>query len=246
MASILLLIFSESKRNKGEKLMILEMTRPVQGGLRQQRELDVVANHLANSNTTGFKRDILSFNETLHSLVTTDLSQGPITKTYNTFDLALKDEGFFKLETPQGIRYTRDGSFTRDNNGFLVNQSGFPVLSNGAPVQINGTDVQFSENGTIIIDGTQTGRLDLVTFENKRNLYKDGSNLFLYKGDERDETAPSRINLEQGAIELSNVKPVKEMASMVQVSRTYETYQKMMKTFDEVDGLAVSNVGLVS
>jgi flagellar basal-body rod protein FlgG len=226
--------------------MLLEMTRPVQGGLRQQRKLDVVSNHLANADTTGFKRDILSFDETLHSRITTDLSQGALKNTDNPFDMALKDEGFFKVDTPQGVRYTRDGSFTLDNQGFLVTQNGNPVLVDGAPVQIEGENIYAASDGTISVDGDEIGALDIVTFEDKRNLYKDGSNLYVYKGPEADEEAPLNISLQQGALELSNVKPVIEMASMIQVSRTYETMEKMLRTFDEVDGLAVNNVGVVA
>ncbi|MCB9481302.1 MAG: flagellar hook-basal body protein [Desulfobacteraceae bacterium] len=225
--------------------MLLEMTRPVQGGLRQQRKLDVVSNHLANADTAGFKRDILSFSETLHSIITTDLTQGPLKKTMNPLDLALKDEGFFKLETPQGPRYTRDGSFTLDSEGFIVNQSGFPVLMGGAPVQVDGDEIFVAENAMVSVDGEEIGQLDIVTFEDKLNLYKDGSNLYLYRGDEADEVVPQNISLEQGALELSNVSPVMEMTSMIQVSRTYETVEKMLRTFDEVDGLAVTSVGIV-
>lgn len=226
--------------------MLLEMTRPVQGGLRQERKLDVVSNHLANADTAGFKRDILSFSETLHSLVTTDLTQGPITKTDNPLDLALSDEGFFKIETPQGVRYTRDGSFTLDNEGFLVTQNGHAVLSGGAPVQLNGDNIYISETGMINVDNEEVGPIDIVSFEDKRNLYKDGSNLYLYKGDAGDETQPANIAVVQGGLELSNVNPVMEMTSMIQVSRTYETYEKMLRTFDEVDGLAVNSVGVVA
>lgn len=226
--------------------MLLEMTRPVQGGLRQERKLEVVSNHLANSNTTGFKRDILSFDETLHSVMTTDLSQGPVTKTSSPLDLALKDEGFFKVETAEGVRYTRDGAFSIDNAGFLVTKNGFPVLSGGAPIEVDGDNFHVAEDGMVSVDGEEVGLLDVVTFEDKRSLYKDGSNLYLYKGDAGDEIQPDNISVEQGALEVSNVNPVMEMTSMIQVSRTYETYEKMLRTFDEVDGLAVNNVGIVA
>lgn len=226
--------------------MLLEMTRPVQGGLRQQRKLDVVSNHLANADSTGFKRDILSFDETLHSVITTDLRQGPLTETGNPLDLALKDEGFFKIETPQGIRYTRDGSFTLDNQGFVVTANGNPLLMGGAPFQIDGENINVAADGMVTVDGEQLGQIDIVTFDDKRNLYKDGSNLYLYKGDAADEQPPQNLSLEQSALELSNVRPVMEMTSMIQVSRTYETYERMLRTFDEVDGLAVNSVGVVA
>ena len=90
--------------------MILEMTRPTQGGLRQERKLEAVSNHLANATTVGFKKDVVSFDKEFKARVDRDYSQGDLVQTNNPLDVALGSEGFFKGDTPDGIRYTRNGN----------------------------------------------------------------------------------------------------------------------------------------
>ncbi len=223
--------------------MILEMTRPVQGGLRQERKLEAVSNHIANADTVGFKKDIISFDKEFRAQMNTDLTQGSIEKTGNKLDLALKDEGFFKVDTAAGIRYTRNGNFTLNNNGVLVDQAGNFVLGQGGAIVVDGTNIEINETGEIRVDGTLQDRLDIITFENLTMLQKDGANNYVYKGDTRDETAPLNIAIEQGAVEGSNVQVVDEMVSMIDHHRMYQTYQKMMMTFDEIDGKAINDVG---
>ncbi|MCK5310649.1 MAG: flagellar hook-basal body protein [Desulfobacteraceae bacterium] len=223
--------------------MLLELTRPVQGGLRQERKLEAVANHLANADTAGFKRDVISFDKEFRARMNTDLTQGAIEKTGNDLDLALKDEGFFKIDTPAGIRYTRNGNFTLNSNGVLVNQAGNFVLGQGGAIVVNGTNVDINKIGEIRIDGTLRDRLDIITFENLTMLQKEGANNYVYKGDTRDETGPLNIAVEQGAIESSNIQVVDEMVSMIDHHRMYQIYQKMMMTFDEIDGKAINDVG---
>ncbi len=115
---------------KGGK-MILEMTRPVQGGLRQERKLEAVSNNLANADTAGYKKDVISFDKKFKAQLNKDYSQGDVTQTGNPFDIAIGGPGFFKVETDQGIRYTRNGSFSLDSLGTLVDQNGNPVLGQG-------------------------------------------------------------------------------------------------------------------
>ena len=223
--------------------MLLEMTRPVQGGLRQERKLEAVSNHLANADTAGFKRDVISFDKEFRARMNTDLTQGPITRTGNELDIALKDEGFFKIDTSAGIRYTRNGNFTLNNNGVLVDQFGNLVLGQGGAIVIDGTNIDINTNGEIRIDGTLLDTLDIITFENLTMLQKEGGNNYAYKGDTRDEIQPLNIAVEQRAIEGSNVKVVDEMVSMIDNNRMYQTYQKLMQTFDEMDGKAINDVG---
>jgi len=225
--------------------MILEMTRPVQGGLRQERKLEAVSNHLANADTAGFKKDVISFDKEFRARMNTDLTQGFIEKTDNKLDLALKDEGFFKIDTNAGIRYTRNGNFTLDKNGALVDSSGNFVLGQGGAIVANGTNIEINNSGEIRIDGVLKDKLDIITFENLTMLQKEGSNNYVYKGDTRDEIEPSNIAVEQGAIEGSNVHVVDEMVSMIDHHRMYQIYQKMMITFDEIDGKAINDVGVL-
>jgi len=223
--------------------MLLELTRPVQGGLRQERKLEAVSNHIANADTAGFKKDILSFDKEFRARMNTDLTQGSIQRTGNKFDLALKDEGFFKIETQAGIRYTRNGHFTLDDNGSLVDQSGNFVLGQGGPLVANGTKIEINNAGEIRVDGTLADTLDIVTFDNLTMLQKEGANNYNYKGDTRDEIQPLNLAVEQGSIEGSNVQIVDEMVNMIDHHRMYETYQKLMMTFDELDGKAINDVG---
>ena len=223
--------------------MLLELTRPVQGGLRQERKLEAVSNHLANADTAGFKRDIISFDKEFRARMNTDLTQGPLKQTGNKFDLAMTDEGFFKIDTNAGIRYTRNGNFTLDNNGTLVDTSGNFVLGQGGAIIVNGTNIDINRSGEIRVDGTLIDRLDIITFENLTMLQKEGANNYAYKGDSRDEIQPLNIAIEQGTIEGSNVNVVDEMVSMIDHHRMYQTYQKLMLTFDEIDGKAINDVG---
>ena len=225
--------------------MILEMTRPVQGGLRQERKLEAVSNHLANADTAGFKKDIISFDKEFRARMNTDLTQGSLKKTGNELDLALRDEGFFKIDTAAGIRYTRNGNFTLDGNGVLVDNAGNLVLGQGGAIVVDGKNFYINKSGEIRIDGTLTDKLDIITFENLTMLQKEGANNYVYKGDTRDETEPLNIAIEQGAIEGSNVEVVEEMVSMIDHHRMYQIYQKMMITFDEIDGKAINDVGML-
>lgn len=224
--------------------MLLELTRPVQGGLRQERKLETTSNHLANANTAGFKKDVLSFDRMFRAQLNTDLTQGDIRETGNRLDIALGDEGFFKIQTPQGIRYTRNGNFSRDATGILVTQNGDPVLGQGGPILLDGDTVEVDRQGQVLIDGAVSGSLDVVTFENLENLKKQGAGLFEYTGDaDADERPPARVDVRQFALESSNVNTVNEMVDMIHHHRMYETFQKLMLTVDELDNKAINDVG---
>ena len=223
--------------------MLLEVTRPVQGGLRQEKKLEVVSNHIANADTSGFKRDVVSFDKEFKARMNTDLSQGPLKKTGNQLDVALNDEGFFKVDTQAGIRYTRNGNFTRDSNGILVNRQGDPVLGQGGAMVLEDGNVNIDERGRIFVDGDYAGALDVVTFEDLTRIRKEGANNFVYEGNTQDEIAPAQVNVEQGALEGSGVKAVEEMVRMIDHHRMYETFSKSITTFDEVDGKAINDVG---
>lgn len=223
--------------------MLLEVTRPVQGGLRQEKKLEVVSNHMANADTPGFKRDVVSFDKEFKAQMNTDLSQGPLRKTGNQLDVALNDEGFFKVDTSAGIRYTRNGDFTLDSNGILVDRNGSPVLGQGGAMVLEGNDVNIDEKGRIFVDGDFVDALDVVTFDDLTGLRKEGANNFSYEGNTQDEIAPAQVNVEQGALEGSGVKVVEEMVRMIDHHRMYETFSKSISTFDEVDSKAINDVG---
>ena len=227
--------------------MILEMTRPVQGGLRQERKLEAVSNNLANVDTTGFKKDTISFDEKFKAQLNKDFSQGPILTTGNSLDFALSGEGFFKIETQEGIKYTRNGNFSLDINGILVDQNGNPVMGQGGAIAIDSENVEqdlsVNQDGEIIISGEIVDTLDIVTFNDLNKLERDGNNLLSYKGETTDEIQAAQATLQHRALEKSNIKVVEEMVRMIDYHRMFETFTKSMMTFDEIDSKAINDVG---
>lgn len=229
--------------------MILEMTRPVQGGLRQERKLEAVSNDLANTGTTGYKQDVVSFDREFKARLNTDHTQGDLKLTGNPLDVALGGEGFFKIETPDGIHYTRNGNFTLDAQGIITDQNGNPVLGQGGAIALEAgnldQDLTILENGDILMGGAAVGTFDIVTFEDPVKLEKQGKNFFAYTGDPRDEFPPQRVVVKQRTLENSNVQVVDEMVRMIDYHRMFDTFTKSMQTFDEIDSKAINDVGMV-
>ncbi|MBF0225743.1 MAG: flagellar hook-basal body protein [Desulfobacterales bacterium] len=220
--------------------MLFEMFNSVQAGIRQEKKLDLTTNHLANADTNGFKADILSFDEILRAKVTSDFTQGDMKFTENKLDLGLEGRGFFKVKTNDGIRYTRDGNFTLNKEGMLVNHNGFPVLGNGSEIFINGKDVSIGESGEINVDGEFAGNVDVVTFKSFSKIQKkEGLNLYVYNGDPADEISDQSAKVKQGYLERSNISVVSEMTKMIEISRHYEAIQKMIRSIDETDTKAL-------
>ncbi len=227
--------------------MILEVTRPVQGGLRQERKLESVSNNLANAETIGFKKDIVSFDDKFKAEVNKDFSQGSLQITGNILDVALSGEGFFKIETRDGIRYTRNGNFSLDINGTLIDQNGNPVLGQGGAIAITGEDadqsLSISQSGEISIAGEVIDTLDIVTFKDLGKMEREAQNLLSYKGPTTDEIQVEQAVVQHRALESSNIQVVDEMARMIDYHRMFETFTKSVMTFDEIDSKSINDVG---
>ncbi len=222
------------------------MTRPTQGGLRQERKLEGVSNNLANVDTTGFKKDLVTFDNLFRARINKDYSQGTVTQTGNPLDLAISGAGFFKVETDEGIQYTRNGNFYLDNQGVLTDVNANPVMGMAGPIIIDpalGQDPYINEAGQIILNNEVIDTLDIVTFEDLNKLKRSGKNLLSYTGDTADEILPENLRVEQMALEKSNVAVVDEMVKMIDYQRIYETFSKSMMTFDDIDGKSVNEVG---
>ena len=214
-----------------------------------RRELDIVANNIANINTTGFKADGAVFAEYLNTSAraeqfaapdrrlsfvqdrTTwhDMSQGPIQQTGNPLDVSIEGEGFLVVQTPRGERYTRNGALQINANGLLVNSAGDQVLGDNGPITFNPTDrdIVINKDGTIrvregVSPNTDSGRgkLRLVTFANAQQLQKDSSSTFAATAGMTPEDATG-ARVVQGTIEKSNVRSVVEMTRMIELSRAY-------------------------
>jgi flagellar basal-body rod protein FlgF len=248
------------------------MQNAVLVGLSRQlalaREMDVIANNIANMNTDGFKADGALFEEYLNSAARgmpdarvsfvrdratwIDMSSGPIERTGNALDVAINGDGFFAVQTPRGVRYTRNGSFHINANGQLVTAAGDPVLGDGGPITFQPTDRQISINpdGTVSvregasITDSQRGRLRIVTVDNPALLQKDGNTYFNYVGNAQPADARN-VTVEQGAIEKSNVRAVVEMARMIEVTRSYTQIAAMLQQQSDLSQSAVDKLAEV-
>lgn len=211
----------------------------------QGRRFDIIANNLANVNTTGFKKDVVRFDEALQEAVATDLRQGDTKQTGNPLDLALEGDGFFEVKTQGGTRYTRSGNFSLNADGFLVTQGGDPVMGANGPIPINGNDVEIDTEGQVTVDGAVVDTLSVVTFAQPGGLRKEGFSSFANDLNQRPNKDPEEIVVKQGCLEESNVVVVEEMTRMIEALRSYESYQKVLQTFDETTHKSVNEVGRV-
>jgi len=223
------------------------MSYAVQGALRQEKRFEILANHMANSATTGFKSQVLSFDDMLQAQLSLDTRQGEMMGTESPLDVAISGDGFFKIQTDQGVRYTRNGNFGLDDQGVLITGEGDVVLGEGGPITINpdAEEISINSSGQVDVDETIVGTLAIVTFNDTNQLKKTGNSLLEYEGPQTDEVAPERFEVKQGQLEQSNVEIVKEMTDMIETNRYYESFQKLMQTIDELNAKVISDVGKV-
>ena len=176
-----------------------------------------------------------------------NFSQGSIRQTGNSLDFALEGNGFFCVETPAGVeQYTRKGNFKLNGEGELVTQNGLTVLRNGGGnIKINGKNVTIDEKGTISVDGASVGTLKLVDFDPPYSLIKAGGSLFIPADSAITATEAAEVKVIQGSVELSNVDPIKVMTEMIEVHRAFESYQKIIRSMDEVVSESINEVGRV-
>ncbi len=196
------------------------------------RQMNVIANNMANVNTTGFQAERVMFDDYLVDdgnrediAFAQDVSsyrsqsQGPINTTGNPLDVAINGKGFFVVETAQGERYTRAGNFSLDAEGTLITPEGFPILDDGGqPINFGSQDreIRIGENGVLVVDGQERGALGLVEFENPQEMKQIGYTM--YQTDQ-EPLPPVETRLVHGAVEASNVSAVKEMIDMTMVGR---------------------------
>ncbi|MDI3481313.1 MAG: flagellar basal-body rod protein FlgF [Tepidanaerobacteraceae bacterium] len=171
--------------------------------------------------------------------ISTDFSRGTTENTSNPLDLALAGEGFFEVQTPAGIRYTRDGSFTRNEQGYLVTSDGYYVMGQNGPIQLpDGRDISINSRGEIFSGGNFVDRLRVVSFANLRQLLKEGDNLY----STNQQPVLSNSEVIQGALEKSNVNPISEMVDLISAFRAYEANQKVVKANDDTLSRAVNDI----
>lgn len=172
----------------------------------------------------------------------TSFSQGTTQVTGNPLNLALEGPGFFAVETPNGVRYTRQGNFAIDSAGRLITSDGLPVRGKGLSGLDAGDNITIDLKGNVMVDTTQQGSLEIVEFENPEVLKKEGHNLFVAPPNAVTRKTADQTLVHQGALEMSNVNIVSEMVTMIELNRMYQAYQKMITSIDECTGRLIESV----
>jgi flagellar basal-body rod protein FlgF len=232
-----------------------------------RRQMDVIANNLANVATPSFKADRIMFAELVagkapypasgstrsplsfvsETGMLRDVSDGTMIQTGNSLDLAINGAGYFVVETPGGPRYTRQGDFRLDSDGRIVTSEGFALLdNNGRPIAVRPGEsrIEISPQGTVTTESGEIGRIRLVSFENEQGLRKLGSGL--YETDQEPVPVAAGTDVRQGMVEGSNVKAVAEVTSMMEILRRYQSAQKMIDSEHELQRRAIDKLSRVS
>lgn len=226
--------------------MISGVFQLVDGSLMQELRFDAISNNLANINTNGFKKDIISFDQVLSmkKKSAVDFSTGATVFTGNPLDVALDGPGFFKVQTPAGARYSRDGTFGLNRDGYLVNQKGDRVLGQNGPIRLGGSNFVIGRDGRISEDGGSGDKIEIVDFKDSSLLKKEGLTYYVYAGDKQDIKAAEKVSVQQHYLEKSNVNPTEEMIKMIEAFRAYESVQKAIQNMDEVTSKVVGDSDL--
>ncbi|MDB5592187.1 flagellar basal-body rod protein FlgF [Enterovirga sp.] len=226
------------------------------------RELDVIANNMANVTTNGFKARSTRFQDFLMAKASADSfsgrdrrldfvidagtpldnSSGAIETTGNGLDVAIKGDSFFVVQTPAGERFTRGGAFQVDATGQLVTNDGHPVLGDAGPIRFapQETGAAIAQDGTVSTLQGPRGRLRLVRFDDVQALRNEGANTF--SSATPPQPAGPTARLEPGALERSNVRPVLEMTRLMEVNRAYAGISSMLGRMDELRRSAMSRL----
>lgn len=225
------------------------------GAIAREQNLDNISANLANVSTTGYKKSRVSFQSILRGVQQinqanginysrirenyTDFSTGPIKETDSPLDLAINGDGFFKVQGPNGTLYTRKGDFTLDAAGRLLTSDGKQVLDDAnTPITIPNTNtnrISISSMGVVsVLDNlgaqSEVGRIGIINVDDPLKLKKEQDTTFSLK-DGAQEVPIARPEVIQGSLEVSNVNMTAEMADMMNNQRTFETYNKLLKSY---------------
>ncbi len=229
------------------------------------RQMDIIANNLANSQTAGYRSETPLFAEYLsdNARITNlsgssgrvsmvqdrgllrDFSEGTMTATENPFDVAINGKGWLVVDTPDGERYTRNGQLTRNDEGTLVNPKGYPVLSTAGNINIGADEIKvtIASDGSVSTSVGEKGKLRVVFFDNENLLKKEGGTLFSSK---EPPVPAENYRIVQGFVEGSNVNSIVEMTEMIKVMRSYISTSKLNEKIDELKRRSIEQLGTVS
>ncbi|MDA7948888.1 MAG: flagellar basal-body rod protein FlgF [Hyphomicrobiaceae bacterium] len=241
-----------------ENALLIGLSRQV--ALR--RQMDVVANNLANMNTAGYKSGSLMFEEhlmpvaemneltgqdrkvsfVLDTSVYRSFTEGNFEQSGNDLDVALSGDGWFVVQTPEGDRYTRNGQLKLNADGQLVSPAGYPVMGEGGPITFgpNEAGIEIATDGTISTSEGPRGRLRVVQFDNNAALKKEGETLFTTDAQPNDA---EDIRVLQGVIEKSNVQPISELTRMIETVRAYTSVTQTVSQAQDLRREAIERLG---
>jgi flagellar basal-body rod protein FlgF len=232
-------------------------------GIRASRELELVSHNLANSSTVGFKRELLNLWRLAPSgawpadleepaayvdVRSRDLGQGALHETGNDTDLALQGPGYFKVQTPRGVRYTRHGTFHLSPQSQLVTKEGYQVLGKNGPITLDARDQKFTidEQGGIHLDNNLGDQILVVEFPNPQDLLPEGQTYFLPGPQAGEEIEAKNTRVIQGNVEESNVDLMAETLALIDLQRRFESYMKVLETFAASDRKVVEEIGQIT
>jgi flagellar basal-body rod protein FlgF len=243
------------------------LTAAAASGLQARMDsLDLLANNLANTSTSGFKADREFYSSYFSPEATgldptvgdspvvekrwTDFAQGPLLSTGNPTDLALSGSGFFAVNGPNGPLYTRNGSFQISSQGRLVSAEGYPVrLTSGQPLQVQpgGAPLQVSADGQVAQNGVPLGQLQLVNFKTPSQLVKAVGTYFENPDpNTMPPVAAANLEVAQGKIESSNAQPAESAARLVMLLRHSEMLEHAVKIGADMNRQAVEEVARIN
>ena len=252
--------------------MLDGMRFATEGMMQAQNKQEIVANNLANVGNVGYRKEGLvveSFSKVMeeeaggpagevtgnhqienrghlmnHSA--TFMSQGALKESGSPFDMALDDngKGFFTVQTPSGIQFTRAGTFQLSTSGHLVTSDGSFVMGQKGPIKIQGNDFKVSDKGVITSNGKEIDRMLISRVEDTRALQRAGANNFATR-EAHSVVATNDFKVKQGYLEQSNFNALTEMVDLMQTARQFEANQKALQAHDQRLQKAVNELGRV-
>ncbi len=238
------------------------------GAVAALERLDAVAQNLANVNTAGYKAAHPVFrvrgdgdssaealaisparqrgvSQVIEASMDRDFSPGSVRQSGNPLDVAIEGPGFFAVTTTRGERYTRQGAFALDGQGYLVTQHGERVQGEQGDIRLEHEPV-IASDGSVSVDGSIVAKLKVVGFGDRPAVIPEGTSLYAAApGAVAQPLKDDDVHLQQGAIEVSNVDAVSSLMELIEVSRGFESYMKTIQRLDEIGQRSINDVGRV-